>query len=136
MGALTTWVTAVEVTGLVDLLQGDDYITVFAPDNEAFSKMPRDCVEELLSDFENFAANISYHIVPGRIMAGELTRINSLRTMLKSDLLVDASRGLQVNNARVVAPDIECHNGVIHIIDSVLILKKHNKVRAGQFVVR
>jgi hypothetical protein len=55
--------------------------------------------------------------------------------MLKDDLLIDARRGLQVNNARIVEPDIECRNGVIHIIDSVLTIRRHSKVRAGQFVV-
>ncbi len=136
IGGLTTWVAAVEVTGLVDLLKGDDYITVFAPNDEAFSKMPRNSVMEFLGDFEKFAANIRHHIAPGRITADELRRINSLRTMLKSDLIVDTRRGLQVNNARIVEPDLECRNGVIHIIDSVLILRKHNKVRAGQFAAR
>jgi len=135
LGTLTTWVAAVEVVGLVDLLKGDDYITVFAPTDEAFSKMPRACVEELLTDFEKFAANIRHHIAPGRIMAGELSRINSLRTVLKDDLLIETRRGLQVNNARVIEPDIECRNGVIHVIDSVLTVRKHNKVRAGQFAV-
>ena len=135
LGALATWVAAVEVVGLVDLLKGDDYITVFAPNEEAFSKMPRAWVEELLGDFEKFAANISYHIAPGRITAGELGRINSLRTMLRDDLLVDTRRGLQINNARIVEPDIECRNGIIHVIDSVLMIRKHNKVRAGQFAV-
>lgn len=133
LGALATWIAAVEVIGLVDLLKGDDYITVFAPNDEAFSKTPRDRVEEMLGDFENFAANICYHIAPGRITANELERIHSLRTILKDDLLIDARRGLRVNNARIVEPDIECRNGVIHIIDSVLMIRKHNKVRAGQF---
>jgi uncharacterized surface protein with fasciclin (FAS1) repeats len=135
LGALATWVAAVEVVGLVDLLKGDDYITIFAPNDEAFSKMSRNCVEELLGDFDKFTANIHYHIAPGRITAGELGRINSLRTMLRDDLLVDTRRGLRVNNARVIEPDIECRNGVIHIIDSVLTIKKHSKVRAGQFAV-
>ncbi|MGH9768110.1 MAG: fasciclin domain-containing protein [Blastocatellia bacterium] len=136
MSALRTWVAAVEVVGLADLLKGDDYITVFAPNDEAFSTMPRERVKELLSDFEKFAANISYHIAPGRITAGELGRINSLRTILKGDLLVDTRRGLQVNNARVIEPDIKCRNGIIHVIDSVLTLKQRNKVRAGQFAAR
>ena len=135
LGGLATWVAAVEVVGLVDLLKGDDYITVFAPNDEAFSKMSRYSVEELLGDLEKFAANIRHHIAPGRITASELGRIDSLRTMLKDDLLIDARRGLQVNNARIVEPDIECRNGVIHIIDSVLMIRKHSKVRAGQFAV-
>ena len=133
--ALATWIAAVEVVSLVDLLKGDDYITVFAPNDEAFSKMSRNSVEELLGDFEKFAANVRYHIAPGRITANELRRIDSLRTMLKDDLLIDARRGLQVNNARIVEPDIGCRNGVIHIIDSVLMIRKHSKVRAGQFAV-
>lgn len=133
--ALATWVAAVEVVGLADLLKSDDYITVFAPNDEAFSKMSHNSVEELLGDFEKFAANIRYHIAPGRVTASELGRIDSLRTMLKDDLLIEARRGLQVNNARIVEPDIECRNGVIHIIDSVLMIRKHSKVRAGQFVI-
>jgi uncharacterized surface protein with fasciclin (FAS1) repeats len=135
LSALATWVAAVEVVGLVDLLESDDYITVFAPNDEAFSKMSRKSVEELLGDFEKFADNIRYHIAPGRVRANELGRIDSLRTMLKDDLLIDTRRGLQVNNARIVEPDIECRNGVIHIIDSVLMIRKHSKVRAGQFVM-
>jgi uncharacterized surface protein with fasciclin (FAS1) repeats len=135
LGGLATWVAAVEVVGLVELLKGDDYITVFAPTDEAFSKMSRNCVEEMLDDFDRFAANIRYHIAPGRVSSGELGRIGSLRTMLKDDLLIDARRGLQVNSALIVEPDIECRNGVIHIIDSVLMVRKHSKVRAGQFVV-
>ena len=133
LGALATWVAAAEIVGLVDLLKGDDYITVFAPNDEAFSKMSRNYVEEMLDDFDRFAANIRYHIAPGRISSGELGRISFLRTMLKEDLLIDARRGLQVNNARIVEPDIRCRNGVIHIIDSVLTIRKHSKVRAGQF---
>jgi uncharacterized surface protein with fasciclin (FAS1) repeats len=135
LGALETWVAAVEAVGLVDLLKGDDYITVFAPNDEAFSKMSRNCVEELADDFEKFAANIRYHIAPGRVTSSELWQIDSLRTMLKEDLLIDARRGLQVNNARIVQPDIECRNGVIHVIDSVLMIRKHSKVRAGQFAM-
>ncbi|HEY7182656.1 MAG TPA: fasciclin domain-containing protein [Blastocatellia bacterium] len=135
LGALATWVAAVEVVGLVDLLKGDDYITVFAPNDEAFSKMSRNSVEEMLDDFDKFAANIRYHIAPGRVTSGELGQITSLRTMLKDDLLIDARRGLHVNNARIVEPDIDCRNGVIHIIDSVLTIRKHSKVRAGQFAM-
>ena len=135
LSPLATWIAAIEAVGLVDLLKSDDYITVFAPNDEAFSKMSRNSVEELMGDLEKFAANIRYHIAPGRITANELGRINSLRTMLRDDLLIDARRGLQVNNARIVEPDIECRNGVIHIIDSVLMIRKHSKVKAGQFVV-
>src|SRR5262245_30890193 len=124
LGALATWVAAVEVVGLVDLLKGDDYITVFAPNDEAFSKMSRNCVEEMLDDFDKFGANLRHHIAPGRVRSPELRRIGSLRTMLKDDLLIDARRGLQVNNARIIEPDIECRNGVIHIIDSVLTIRK------------
>jgi len=135
-GALATWVAAIEVVGLVDLLKGDDYITVFAPTDEAFSKMPRHWVEELLGDAQKFTANICYHIAPGRITVSEMARLNSLRTMLKDDLLIDTSRGLQINRARVIEPNIECHNGIIHVIDSVLTLKQRSKVRAGRFAVR
>ena len=133
--SLVTWVAAVEVVGLVDLLKSDDYITVFAPNDEAFTKMSRNTIEDLLGDFEKFADNLRYHIAPGSIMASELGRIDSLRTMLRrEDLLISSRRGLQVNNARIVEPDIQCRNGVIHVIDSVLTFRKHSKVRAGQFL--
>ena len=89
----------------------------------------------MLDDYDKFAANIRYHIAPGRVTSGELVQIPSLRTMLKDDLLIDARRGLHVNNARIVEPDIDCRNGVIHIIDSVLTIRKHSKVRAGQFAI-
>src|SRR5262249_2685032 len=95
--------------------------------------MSRNCVEELADDFEKFAANIRYHIGPGRVTSSELWQIDSLRTMLKDDLLIEARSGLQVNNARIVEPDIEGRNGVIHIIDSVLMIRKHSKMTAGQF---
>jgi hypothetical protein len=85
LDTLATWVAAVEVAGLVDLLKGDDYVTVFAPNDEAFSKMSRNRIDELLGDFENLAANIRYHIAPGRIRASELERIDSLRTVLRSE---------------------------------------------------
>ena len=100
-----------------------------------FQKCLAIALRSWLGDFEKFAANVRYHIAPGRVTSSELWQIGSLRTMLKDDLLIDARRGLQVNNARIVEPDIECRNGVIHIIDSVLTIRKHSKVRAGQFVV-
>jgi uncharacterized surface protein with fasciclin (FAS1) repeats len=130
---LKTFVAAVEAVGLVDLLNVDDYLTVFAPTDDAFESLSSDCVEGLLNDFENLLSQVSYHIVSGRIMLKEMSQLNSLRTITKDDLILETGRELHVNNARVITPNIECANGVIHIIDNVLLMKKRRKVRIGMY---
>ncbi|MGH9846387.1 MAG: fasciclin domain-containing protein [Blastocatellia bacterium] len=111
-GRVTTWIAAVEVAGLVELLKGDDYLTVFAPADEAFTKLSSGGVEGLLANLESLVAMLCYHIVPGKIMAGELSQLNSLRTLSDDELLVETGRELFVNEARVIQSDIVCRNGV------------------------
>jgi uncharacterized surface protein with fasciclin (FAS1) repeats len=130
---LKTFVAAVEAVGLVDLLNTDDYLTVFAPTDAAFESLSADCVEGLLSDFDNLLLHVSYHIVSGRIMLNEMSHLNSLRTITKEELMLEGGRDPLVNNARVITPNIRCSNGVIHMIDTVLLMKKHRKVRIGMF---
>jgi uncharacterized surface protein with fasciclin (FAS1) repeats len=130
---LTTWVAAVDAVGLADLLKMDDYLTVFAPTDEAFEQLPEDCVEDLLGDVGNLQSHLHYHVAPGRILFEEMRRLRSLRTLTKDELMLKEEHGLFVNNARVIAPDIECRNGVIHIVDTVLLMKKHRKVKVGMF---
>jgi len=132
-GLLNIWVAAVEVVGLVDLLKADDYLTIFAPADEAFAQLSGNRVDDLLTDFPSLLTTISYHIVPGKVMVNELAQLTSLRTLIKDDLHIEAGRGLFVNEARVVHPNIECRNGVIHVIDAVLSMKKRSKVRAGRY---
>lgn len=133
IGLLRTWVAAVDVVGLADLLKSDEYFTVFAPSDDAFTKLSQNYVDELLTDFENLHANISYHVVPGRIMTPELAQARFLRTLNKEELHVQSDRDLAINGARIIIANMECANGVIHIIDTVLSLKKRGKVHAGAY---
>src|SRR5262245_4766781 len=109
-GLLTTWVAAIEVLGLVELLKSDDYLTVFAPSDEAFLTMSRPQVEELLANLDSLVANISNHIVPGRILTAEMSQLNSIRTLMKNELLIESEHELFVSGARVVLPNVECRN--------------------------
>lgn len=120
-GQFETLVTAVKAAGLVDTLKGDGPFTVFAPSDEAFAKLPEGTVEGLLADKEKLAAVLTYHVVAGKKMASDVIASNNLTTVQGSDLAIDTSNGVQVGTATVISTDIEASNGVIHVIDTVLI---------------
>ena len=120
-GSFETLVAAVQAADLVDTLKGDGPFTVFAPTDEAFAKLPKGTVESLLADKEKLAAILTYHVVSGNLSARQVVAKSSLDTVQGSALAVDASDGVMVGNARIVQADIETSNGVIHIIDTVLI---------------
>ena len=128
-GFLNTWVAAIEVIGLVELLEADDYLTVFAPSDEAFLNMSRYQVDDLLASIENLVANISNHIALGRILTRELSQLSSIRTLMKNDLLIESDRDLFVSGARIVIPNMQCRNGVIHVVDNVLMIRKRRQVK-------
>ena len=130
-GILETWVAAVEVIGLVNILKSDDYFTVFAPSDDAFRNMPRMAVNDLLSSSESLVSNIGNHIVPGKILTREIAELTSLRSLMKNELFIEKGREMFVSRARIILPNIECRNGVIHVIDSVITIKKHRKVQVG-----
>jgi len=117
----STLVTALEAAGLVETLKGDGPFTVFAPTDEAFAKLPEGTIEALLADKEKLTAVLTYHVVPGRITSGEVVGLNSATTVQGSTVAIDASNGVQVNDAHVIQADIMASNGVIHVIDAVLI---------------
>ena len=123
-GNFNTLVAAVQAAGLVDVLKGDGPFTVFAPTDEAFAALPAGTVESLLKpeNKEQLVAVLTYHVVPGKIMstdiAGKTAEVDSVQG---SALSVDATDGVRVDNATVVAADIETDNGVIHVIDQVVI---------------
>ena len=115
-----TLVAAVKAAGLADTLQGPGPFTVFAPTDEAFAKLPAGTVEGLLKDLPKLKGILTYHVVPGKVMAKNVSGVKSAKTVQGSDVRVDASHGVTINNSHVTQADIEASNGVIHVIDTVL----------------
>lgn len=125
-GSFDTLVAAVKAAGLVDTLKGDGPFTVFAPTDEAFAALPAGAVESLLKP-ENKAklqAILTYHVVSGKVMAADVVKLKSAKTVEGSDVTIKASKkGVMVDGANVVKTDIETSNGVIHVIDAVIMPK-------------
>ena len=120
-GKFTTLVTAVKAAGLVETLKGDGPFTVFAPTDEAFAKIPKAKLEALLKDKHALAAVLTYHVVPGKVMAADVVKLDSATTAQGKAVKISAADGkVKVNGATVVKADIACTNGVIHVIDTVL----------------
>jgi uncharacterized surface protein with fasciclin (FAS1) repeats len=120
-GSFKTLLAAAQSAGLVDTLSGKGPFTVFAPTDEAFAKLPAGTVEGLLKDKAKLTAILTYHVVPGKMKAEDVVKQKSLRTVQGKELRIDLSQGVMVGTARVVKTDIDASNGVIHVIDSVLI---------------
>lgn len=121
-GSFTTLVAAVQAAGLVDTLKGAGPFTVFAPTDEAFAKLPAGTVDDLLKP-ENKAkltAILTYHVVPGKVMSGDLSNGMKVATVQGAEVTIMTDGGVKVNEASVVTPDIAASNGVIHVIDSVI----------------
>lgn len=125
-GNFSTLVTAVKAAGLVETLKGAGPFTVFAPTDEAFAKLPKGTVEDLLKpeNKDKLKAILTYHVVPGKVMAADIKgKKESVKTVEGSDLAVDATSGVKVNDASVVTADVAASNGVIHAIDTVVMPK-------------
>jgi len=120
-GSFKTLVTAVQAAGLVDTLKGEGPFTVFAPTDEAFAKLPEGTVEALLEDKDRLAAILTYHVVPGKLMASDVIASSSLDTVQGGSLSIDTSNGARIGNASIIQTDIATSNGVIHVIDTVLL---------------
>jgi uncharacterized surface protein with fasciclin (FAS1) repeats len=121
-GTFTTLVTAVTAAGLDTALKSPGPFTVFAPSDEAFSKLPSGTVESLLQDLITLRKILEYHVVSGKVLAADVVKLDKATTVEGSDVKIDASSGsVKINDATVVTPDIEADNGVIHVIDSVLL---------------
>ncbi len=124
-GSFTTLVTAVKAAGLVETLKGEGPFTVFAPTDAAFAKLPAGTVEALLQDKEKLTAILTYHVVPGKVMAADVVNITSAKTANGQALRINAENGaVMIDNAKVVQADIQCSNGVIHVIDTVVLPKE------------
>ncbi len=120
-GSFSTLVTAVEAAGLVDTLKGDGPFTVFAPTDEAFAALPEGTLDSLLADPEALAAVLTYHVVPGEVMSGDLSNDMAAATVNGADVTIMTEGGVMVNDANVVTADVAASNGVIHVIDKVIL---------------
>ncbi|OBS95648.1 fasciclin [Vibrio tasmaniensis] len=125
-GSFTTLVAAVQAAGLVDTLKGDGPFTVFAPTDEAFAALPEGTIEMLLKpeNKDKLVAILTYHVVPGKIMAAEVMKLSSAETVQGETVMVAIDDGnVMINTAKVLIPDVKASNGVIHVIDAVLLPK-------------
>ena len=120
-GKFTTLVAAVKAAGLVDTLKGEGPFTVFAPTDEAFAKIPASDLKALLADKEALTRVLTYHVVPGKLMAADVVKVQSAKTVEGDSVTIDTSMGVKVDNAEVIQTDIVASNGVIHVIDTVII---------------
>ncbi len=124
-GSFTTLVAAVQAAGLVDTLKGDGPFTVFAPTDDAFAALPDGTVETLLKpeNKDQLVSILTYHVVPGKVMAADLSDGMMATTVQGSDVTIGTSGGVTVDGANVVQADIAASNGVIHVIDQVILPK-------------
>lgn len=120
-GNFKTLAAALKAAGLVDTLKGSGPFTVFAPTDEAFAKLPPGTVEALLQDIPKLKAILTYHVVSGRVAASDVVKLAKATTVQGQDLRIDATAGVKINNAAVTKADIATSNGIIHVIDTVLI---------------
>ena len=123
-GSFETLVTAVQTAELVETLKGKGPFTVFAPNDAAFAKIPSDQLNALLADKKKLTAVLLYHVVPGKVMAADVAGLTSAKTVEGQEIRIDTSNGVKVNDAKVIKTDIMASNGVIHVIDTVLMPPK------------
>jgi uncharacterized surface protein with fasciclin (FAS1) repeats len=121
-GTFKTLATALTAAGLVDTLKGPGPFTVFAPTDAAFAKVPKADLDALLKDKAKLTAVLTYHVVPGKVMAADV-KAGKVKTVQGSELTISTMGGVKVDNANVTATDIMADNGVIHVIDSVIMPK-------------
>ena len=121
-GNFKTLATALQAAGLIETLKGKGPFTVFAPTDEAFAKVPKDQLDALLKDKAALTKVLTYHVVPGKVMAKDV-KAGKVKTVQGSELTVATAGGVMVDGAKVTATDIVADNGVIHVIDSVVMPK-------------
>lgn len=121
-GSFSTLLAAAEAAGLVDTLKGEGPFTVFAPTDEAFAALPEGTVDDLLKpeNKDQLAAILTYHVVPGKVMSTDLTDDMEAATVQGDTVMIDLDDGVKVDAANVTTADIETSNGVIHVIDAVI----------------
>ncbi len=122
-GSFKTLVAAVQAAGLGDTLSGPGPFTVFAPTDEAFAKLPAGTVQGLLNDIPKLTQILTFHVLPGKLMATDVVKLTSARTVQGQNLTIASQNGVTINGANVITPNIETDNGVIHVIDQVILPK-------------
>ena len=120
-GSFTTLVAAVQAAGLVDTLKGEGPFTVFAPTDAAFAALPAGTVESLLGDIPALTSILTYHVIPGRVMSTDLSEGLMATTVNGQQVTITLANGARVDGANIVMADIEASNGVIHVIDAVIL---------------
>jgi len=121
-GSFETLITAVKAAGLVEALKGKGPLTVFAPTDEAFAALPKGTLEALLQDQDALRAILKYHVVPGRVLAGDVVKLDEAETLSGEKVRIEASSaGVKINDSQVIKTDVLASNGVIHVIDKVLL---------------
>ena len=121
-GSFKTLAKALEVAGLVDTLKGKGPFTVFAPTDAAFAKVPKETLDALLADKAKLTAVLTYHVVAGQVLAKDVVRLDSAKTVQGSDVAIKVADGkVMINQAKVLKTDIRTTNGVIHVIDAVIL---------------
>jgi uncharacterized surface protein with fasciclin (FAS1) repeats len=121
-GSFKTLVAAVQAAGLAETLSGTGPFTVFAPTDEAFAKLPAGTVDALLKDKEKLASILTYHVVSGQVTAADAVKLTEAKTVNGQSFKIVAGKdGVMIDNANVVKTDIMTSNGVIHVIDSVIL---------------
>ncbi|KKD38799.1 MAG: fasciclin domain-containing protein [Limnoraphis robusta] len=121
-GSFTTLVQAVQAAGLVETLKSPGPFTVFAPNDDAFAKLPPGTIQTLVQNIPQLTRILTYHVVSGKLMKADLEQLQTLTSIEGSPLPLIFTEGFEVKNATVVAADIEADNGVIHVIDTVLLM--------------
>ena len=120
-GKFNTLVKAIKAGGLVETLKSDGPFTVFAPTDDAFAKLPAGTLQSLLKNTKKLKAILTFHVVAGKVMASDVVKLKSVKTVHGNTISISTKNGVKVENAKVIATDIKASNGVIHIIDSVIL---------------
>ena len=121
-GSFNTLAKALQAAGLVETLKGPGPFTVFAPTDDAFAKLPAGALDALMKDKAKLTAVLTYHVVPGKVMAADVVKLKSAKTVNGKSVKIQVAGGeVSVDGAKVVKTDIQCSNGVIHAIDSVIL---------------
>ncbi len=118
----STLVTAVKAANLVDTLKSPGPFTVFAPNDAAFAKLPPGTIQTLVQNVPQLARILTYHVVSGKLMKADLAQVDSVISVEGSPITIDCDDNFEVKNATVIAADIEADNGVIHVIDNVILM--------------
>ena len=122
-GSFKTLVTAVKAAGLVETLSGKGPFTVFAPTDDAFAKLPAGTVEGLLKDILKLKSVLTYHVVAGKVTAADVMKLTTAKTVQGQNVSIDTKAGVKIEGATVVKADVMADNGVIHVIDAVVLPK-------------